>query len=245
MATLTSSPPTSSILTALSSSTASSSSTDPINATGLTILTVTISPNTTIATTTKASSTANSTSCHGTYSVATAAGIGVGSAFAGALVAVFTCFIWLMVRQKFPQRRQTRNLFSHAVRPANTTLPIALERLEDTFPQALTHTELAKEASQLETAVRNYLDNYIDWDSSPTLPPIYDDRLNDLSGGMKTDWKSKLYAKGSRSVTLRMFVARVLASRIDVTGAPGSTLLPPEVLRTYQTIVAGKKKNRK
>lgn len=227
-----------------SSSTASSSPTNPINTTSLTVSTPTTSPNNMNATTTTASSTTKTSSCHGTYSVATAAGIGVGSAFAGALVTISTCFIWLMIRQKFPHRRKSRNLFSHAARPTITTLPAALERLEDTFPQALTHAELAKEASHLETAIRNYLDNYIDWDSSPTLPPLYDDRLSDLAGGIKIDWKPKLYSRGSRSVTLRMFVARFLASRIDVTGAPGSTLLPPEVMRTYQTIMAGKKKDR-
>lgn len=244
MATLPSVPPTPIITTVTSSPTAPGSSTDLINTTGPIVSTVTTSPNNTNVTTATASSTTKTSSCHGTYSVATAAGIGVGSAFAGALVAVSTCFIWLMIRQKFPHRRTSRNLFSHGARPTITTLPAALERLEDTFPQALTHAELAKEASHLETAIRNYLDNYIDWDSSPTLPPLYDDRLSDLAGGIKIDWKSKLYSKGSRSVTLRMFVARFLASRIDVTGAPGSTLLPPEVMRTYQTIMAGKKKNR-
>lgn len=192
------------------------------------------------------SSATETSSCHCTYSKSTTAGIGVGSAFAGALVALVIGFAWFFTaRRRHPQHRKSRNIFSQAARPTAITLPAAIDRLDDALPQALTHAELAKEASQLETAIRNYLDNYIDWDGSPKSPPLDDGRLSELAGGLKIDWRQKLHSKSSRSVTLRMFVARFLAARVDVTGAPGSTLLPPEVMRTYQIVLAGQKKMRK
>lgn len=200
--------------------------------------------------TTSSSPTSSNSSCHCTYSKGTTAGIGVGSAFAGALVALFLGFIWINTRRRSSEHRKSRNPSSrhsfpiHAANPTTSTLPAALDRLEDALPQALTHTDLEREASQIETAIRNYLDNYIDWNGLPKSPPLDDGRLSDLAGGLRIDWKQKLNSRGSRSTTLRIFVARFLAARVDVIGASGSTTLPPEIMRTYQIIKKDQNKNR-
>lgn len=149
-------------------------------------------------------------------------------------------FIWFFKGRL--RYNKSRNVFSHTGKPTAITLPGALDRLDDALPQALTHAELAKEASQLETAIRNYLDNYIDWDGSPKSPPLDDVRLSELAGGLRVDWRQKLHSKSSRSVTLRMFVARFLAARVNATEAAESTILPLDVMRTYQIVLAGQKR---
>lgn len=126
-----------------------------------------------------------------------------------------------------------------------STLTAALDRIDHDLPQASTHAELLKEAMQLEVTLGNYVDNFIDSNGTPTLPLHNDDELSRLAGGFERSWNQRLLNQGTRSITLRIFLAHFLAARIDPLGDTRSTLLPPEILQTYQAATAGETTSRK
>lgn len=181
------------------------------------------------------------------YSKGATAGIGIGSGLAGALLALLVGFLLLKTRRSVPDLlrldstvppRRERGGGGRAGAGADS-LPAVLTRLEDHLPQAITHAELASAAASLEAAIGNYLDNYIDWVGSPPASLLDNDRLRELAGGSGADWKQKLLDRDTRYAALRMFIARFLVARTDAKGTPGSTILPSEILQTYQAVVDG------
>lgn len=77
------------------------------------------------------------------------------------------------------------------------------------------------------------------------MPLLNDDELSRLTGGLQTSWNQKLFSIHTRSVTLRIFLARFLAARVEATGDPDSTLLPPEIVQAYRAVINEQRKTRK
>jgi hypothetical protein len=185
------------------------------------------------------------------YSKASAVGIGVGSAVGGALLALLLGLVYTKARGRshpFRRQRTVSDLVTlkgqSRSNETTVTFPAALARLWDALPQPITHAQLARDASELEVAIKNYLDNYIDWTGAQKSRHMDNNRLSELAGGLRTDWNENLLSSGTRSVTLRTFIARFLAARVNVVGSIESTLLPPEVLETYKAVVEGHEKSR-
>lgn len=184
------------------------------------------------------------------YSPASVAGISIGTAIAGALLSLLIGYIFLKRRRGPRQARRSDDslhLPLAQVSPSTTpkTLTAALDRLDHDLPQESTHTELLKEAAQLEITLANYVDNFIDSNGTPTSPLVNDDELSRLAGGVQRSWNERLLNQGTRSVTLRIFLAHFLVARTNTRGDAASTLLPPEILKTYQATTNGETPIRK
>ena len=129
---------------------------------------------------------------------------------------------------------------------AKASSSVSSGHLQDKLPQPITRKDIEKEASRLEGAIRNYVENFTDCQTSSKRH--YDGlKLNtsDLSeySQYRVQWATLLQDNSKRYHALRMFIARVLAFRTSATGEPSSTLLPAEMLQMYQQIIAGREKD--
>lgn len=198
--------------------------------------------------TTLPTSTCSPVVLHEGVSVGKAVGIGFGSAAAGALLLLLIGIVYVRRRQK---SNNSRRLPHRAPSVSGTSVLVSSSvspgYIQEKLPQPTTREDIAKEAFRLESAIRNYVDNFTDCQTPSRRQ--YDEsqldtaRLSEYSQH-QVKWGTILLDDSKRYDALRMFIARVLAARIAATGAPSSTLLPAAMLETYQQIVSGRKRDR-
>jgi hypothetical protein len=181
-------------------------------------------------------------------SVGKAVGIGFGGAAVGALLLLLVAIVYVWHQRNAKSSRRLPHIAPSL--PGTSALvssSVSPGYIQEKLPQPITRDEIAKEASRLESAIRNYVDNFTDCQTPPKRH--YDGSQLDTSGLSEYSqyhikWEVILSDDSERYDALRMFIARVLAARIAATGAPSSTLLPAGMLETYQQIVAGRKRDR-
>ncbi|WYZ36264.1 hypothetical protein EsH8_XII_000014 [Colletotrichum jinshuiense] len=110
----------------------------------------------------------------------------------------------------------------------------------------ITHTQFEQEALQWNISIKNYLENHADLVNdlrgSGSQTFLAAEQLNVLAG-YNAPWHRLLRDKTSRYNGLRMLIARIIANGVNPETAAETSLLPKNVLRTYQDIVAGGKQN--
>ncbi|KAI0155610.1 hypothetical protein BJ166DRAFT_530932 [Pestalotiopsis sp. NC0098] len=180
-------------------------------------------------------------------SVGKAVGIGFGSAAAGALLCLIIGTVYFWRQRNF---RNSRRLPQRAPSVSGTSVLVSSSvspgYIQEKLPQPTTREDIAKEASRLESTIRNYVDNFTDCQTPSRRQfdesQLDGSRLSEYSQH-QIKWGAILLDDSKRYDALRMFIARVLAARVAATGAPLSTLLPAAMLETYQQIVSGRKRD--
>lgn len=176
-----------------------------------------------------------------------AAGIAIGCLIAGALIA--GALLWFFcIRSK--KRRGTRDTEASSVALIrNEKGPVAkttslesgspLSRsLDNGLPQPLEDGAISGEVSKLSNLIKNHVQSFyhqnraglglLDLDDLQALGnglPISPGTLSTLLGNVDT-----------REIALRFSIAWAIISRIQPSGDPGTTFLPPEVATCFQSI---------
>lgn len=191
---------------------------------------------------------------HKSYSQGAAAGIGVGSAIAGALVVsaiFFFCFRGSR-RRRPPSVRPSSRLPSPGLYAS--TKPSALTKLtpvdggagrtsDIALPQPTPDSEIAAEMSKLRVMIKNHVQSFYNAPattvSQTSLVGIIERPQISIS-----ELAESLAGTRSRQLALRYVIASVVFSRIGLNSDPGTTFLPPDLmscLRSLETIQTGQK----
>jgi hypothetical protein len=198
------------------------------------------------ATSTTGNETVPTSSSEG-VSVGKAVGIGIGSAIAAAFLLALVAAVCFWRRRNSRRTRHASRTGEFLMSPtAKASSSVSSGHIQDKLPQPITRKDIEKEASRLEGAIRNYVENFTDCQTSSKRH--YDGlQLNtsDLSeySQYHVQWATLLQDNSKRHNALRMFIARVLAFRTSATGDSSSTLLPAEMLQMYQQIVSERDKD--
>ncbi|WQF90243.1 hypothetical protein CDEST_15257 [Colletotrichum destructivum] len=173
-----------------------------------------------------------------------AVGLAFGCLFAGALLALaLGLFCFRRYARGQPGSRSQGGGGAIPLAPSSTN---SLTRVFEKLPAPITHTEFKQEALQWNISIKNYLENHADLVSDlrgaggQILPAT--EQLNILAGH-NAPWHRLLRDKTSRYSGLRMFIARIIANGVNPETAAETSLLPKNVLRSYQDIVASGKQN--
>ncbi|KAK1640652.1 hypothetical protein BDP81DRAFT_391313 [Colletotrichum phormii] len=122
----------------------------------------------------------------------------------------------------------------------------SLTRVLEKLPAPITHTQFEQEALQWNLSIRNYLENHadllIDLSRARSQTFLAAEQLSVLAGH-DAPWHRLLRDETSRYNALRMLIARIIANKVNPETAAETSLLPKDVLTTYQDIVAGGKQN--
>lgn len=175
----------------------------------------------------------NPTSAPSKHSIApgAAAGIGVGSAIAGALIAAL--ILWFITRSK---ARKSRN--ASVDDPPYRLLPnksSSAAAVESSLPQPLADQKIRSEVSTLCTIINNHVISYYHTSAPNTRVDNVNEAALELLGLYAPVIASTLTALLSDSETriaaLRFCIAWVIISRIGPECEPHLTFLPPDIAR--------------
>ncbi|KAI5457657.1 hypothetical protein BGZ63DRAFT_466926 [Mariannaea sp. PMI_226] len=168
-------------------------------------------------------------------SAGAAVGIGIGSAVAGGLI---TAAVFLFLRWRRRNRREhleTAPKHASEQKPESQTLGSGAL---DTLPQPIPYSALIQDLSKLETAIKNFVDNF--FHTQRASSDIREDPLIVLAGPAPdgVSWAARLLHPETRLIGLRSLIARAVFKRIDPRFDPMDTLLPVHVAVVYSSILA-------
>lgn len=193
-------------------------------------------------TTNGTAATSNSTSAYtpnNAFSSGDMAGVGIGCAVAAGLLVGLAWFLVSCLRKRRTQRGST----------LQSPLPLSARRSAnkgdyqlDDLPQETTHDEFRRDFSRLETALKSWALDYFS-NSSLQLRAIDEEALLALLGARGTtdrsvfSWLEHIRRSKNATVFVRAYVARVLLDRIDANGDLDDSLLPVQLVRSYQDML--------
>lgn len=171
-----------------------------------------------------------------------AAGIGIGSAAAGALIAAF--IVWLLMRRSRRSRRPARtesirlNGFASTGKAGpggnSSDVSSAAAVVERTLPQPADDQAISGEISRLRTLIKNHAQSY--YHSSParaSATGVDQAALGAIAMGnmpiITSTLTSLLSNPSTRMSAIRFCIAWTAISRIDLGCEPVASFLPPEI----------------
>ncbi|KAI4210810.1 MAG: hypothetical protein LQ351_006392 [Letrouitia transgressa] len=184
----------------------------------------------------------NASSNSNPISSGAAAGIGIGSAAAGALIAAF--IVWLLMRRSRRSRRPARtesirlNGFASTGKPGSGGNPSdassAAVVVERTLPQPADDQAISSEISRLRTLIKNHAQSY--YHSSParaSATGVDQAALGAIAMGnmpiISSTLTTLLSNPSTRMPAIRFCIAWTAISRIDLGCEPVASFLPPEI----------------
>ncbi|KAI1845202.1 hypothetical protein JX266_008749 [Neoarthrinium moseri] len=203
--------------------------------------TTTPGTNATTNTTISAATSATTSATASGIAAAVAPGVSPGVTAAVAIIctivgAAIASIIFLILR------RRSKSSSHSSQSPA---LPQQSSRkLFDELPQSVDHHELRTDIANLETSIKNFVDNFF---HDGLLQEV---NLNNTAFTTLTTWTPSVSSKGwssllidtrTRSTALRALIARAIFDRIRPTGDPKTTLLPPGVVECYTSMISKRK----
>lgn len=107
----------------------------------------------------------------------------------------------------------------------------------DDLPQPIAHDNLRGDLSQLEVAIKNFVDNYFHRETV-SRHDFREPSLMNLAGEAKAGkpWSSSLASSETRTIALRCFIAQVIFKCMALESDPALSLLPPCVLSSNSRI---------
>lgn len=165
-----------------------------------------------------------------------AAGIGVGCAIAGALIAACIVFLIMRARRKsrsnesYPLQEKPGALSKSLNGNANANSPAsgAFAKAESSLPLPLEDAAIGGEISRLQTLIKNYAQSY--YHTSPVAGKTAD--LSALGSNLSippATLAAMLANPRTRIVAIRYCLAWVIFSRLGLDSDANTSLLPPEV----------------
>ena len=198
--------------------------------------------NSTMGSTTATKSNPAKSAAASSISKGAAAGIGIGCAIAGALIAA--CVVIIFMRRRERRRRPRRRTYSLQQKPTTAahtddTGPKhgVFAAAEQSLPQPLEDAAIGGEMSKLQTLIKNYVQSYYH-----TLPVKKGEGSPDLSVlGQKlsisvVSLESMLQSPKTRIAAIRYCIAWAIFSRIGLGGVVNASLLPAEVLDCLRSV---------
>lgn len=186
-----------------------------------------------------------------------AAGIGIGSAIGGALIAAF--IVWFLMRKPHGRGNRSRggmaaNGFTGRGRNSqglndseSGTIEFedrsASAIIERTLPQPEDDHTIGGEVSKLCTLIKNHVQSY--YHNGPLKPNsggIDQAEMERAAGNMpisSSTLTSLLANPKTRIDALRFYVSWIIIQRLEPTCDPDRTLLPPEVAGCFASMKAG------
>ena len=181
------------------------------------------------------------------------AGVGIGCAIAGALIAALIAF--LLLRRRRDSNTNSREYSLEEKSPASSKQPNAITRPigTDSSPSAFTLAErelplpledaaVGGEASKLQTLVKNYVQSY--YHTSPVTIRNID--LTELGANLPIPAPTLatiLADSGTRISAIRFCLMWVISSRISLDSDISQSLLPPEVSNLLRLVPRPKAAN--
>ena len=160
-----------------------------------------------------------------------AAGIGVGCAAAGALIAAFIVFLLMRRKRRsrpsrsYPlQEKAATNGGANSKSPASGAFALA----ESSLPLPLEDAAIGGEISRLQTLIKNYAQSYYHTSPVTTKTPDLSALGPNLSIPAAT-LAAMLANPRTRIVAIRYCLAWIVFSRLGLDSDANTSLLPPEV----------------
>jgi hypothetical protein len=175
-----------------------------------------------------------------------AAGIGIGSAILGALIALLSA--WFLFRRRLNHGRRSHGDLNNFTSSKSKDLEspqsndaIFLAPIHDMLPQPLSHSNLIAEMSQLGTKIKNHAANfYTNREVDIRILELEEDVLSKL--GLDQLHRSRLLDMLSsgegreREEAIRYIIAQKIFTCIQINGDPNTSFLPSDIMRLQRNM---------
>lgn len=178
------------------------------------------------------------------FSKADAAGISIGSAIIGALIAI--CIAWVLFKSKSKYYRRPQDGFlpsdkARDLQDMQSNDAILLSPVHDIFPQPRSHSAIISEMSQLGTRIKNHTANfYTHRTVDIRILELEEDVLDVIGLDKRTRSKffDMLASADGREEAIRYIIAQKIFACISMTADPNTSFLPSSVAKLQRNMSA-------